>query len=331
MTDTIKKYASIILDEINKANHILLHCHPSPDPDSVGSALAMKIALESINKKVTLIKGDDSIPKEFDFPGVNTILQKSYKEINTADFDLFIVLDSGSKSMITSPIESIDIRTIVIDHHKSNEGYGDINCIDSTYPATGQLLFDLLNEMNIKINHDIALNLFMGIFTDTGGFRYRNSGSETLRVAFELSKLAPDYIETIFTMENSKRKESIVFEGLALSSIKEFFDGKLAIASVSFDEIIKNNIKEEDILIGGISNKIKSVKGFEISVTMYEKEKGLVKISIRTRDPSKYDASKLAVSLGGGGHIGAAGAKLNMTIEQAIDKVVEKTKLIYNL
>lgn len=334
MTDIIKEKAPIILEEIKKANNILLHCHPSPDPDSVGSALAMKFALEQMNKKVTLIKGDSDIPKAFAFPGIETIVQKSFAEINTKEFDLFIALDSSSKDQISFRKESIfpeNMQVIVIDHHKSNTMYGQINCVDITYGATALMLFDLFKQLGIKINYEIAINLFMGMYTDTGGFRYSYTNDHTFEAAAELVKLAPNFHETIFIMENSNNKESLIFEGLALSSIKTFYDGKLAIASITNSELMKNNISIEDISTGTISNKLKSVIGTELALTLIETEPNLVKISFRTRDQKKYDVSKLAVALGGGGHSGAAGARLNMTISEAIDKVVKTAKEIYNL
>ncbi len=331
---SIKEASPIISAEIQKAKNILLHCHPSPDPDSVGSALAMKLALEQLRKKVTLIQGDNEIPKSFEFPGVETITKKSYGEINAGEFDLFIILDSGSIGMISRKTEvffSETMMTIVIDHHSSNTGYAKINLIDPSYPATAELLFDLFKEMGVKIDHDIALNLFMGIYTDTGGFRYENTRLNTFKVATELVTFAPDYSKIIAVMDNSDRKEALIFEGIALSSVKTFFDGKLAIASVGYDEIMKNNIKEEDISTGLISNKLKSVLGTEISATIVELEKGKSKISFRTRDAHRYDVSKLAISLGGGGHRVASGANLNMNTEQTTEQVVQKSKELYNL
>lgn len=336
MTDNLKKFAPIILNEIKNSNNILLHCHPSPDPDSVGSALAMKIALEQFGKNVTLIKGDSNIPKAFNFPGIETITQKNFFEIDINNFDLFIILDSGSSEMISSlgKIEFPEkLNTIVIDHHISNVGYGKINCVDSAYPATAQILFDLFNEINVKIDHDIALNLFMGIYTDTGAFKYEYDCNmvETLKIATKLAEIAPDYIKTIFTMENSNRKEKLILEGILLSSLKNYCDGRLAIVSISNDEILNNNILEEDFSTTDIVNKMKSVIGYDIAVSVIEKKKGSVKLSFRTRDKNLYDVSKLAIALGGGGHKGAGGAYINMTIPDAINKVVETVKIIYNL
>src|ERR1035437_6801700 len=109
MTDIVKKEAPKILAAIKSANNILLHCHPSPDPDSVGSALAMKFALEQLGKKATVIKGDSVIPQAFmHFPGANDIVQKNFGEVDLKEFDLFISLDAGGLNMISS------LRPIII-------------------------------------------------------------------------------------------------------------------------------------------------------------------------------------------------------------------------
>lgn len=323
-----------ILEAINNSKNILLHCHPSPDPDSVGSVLAMKFALEKMGKSVTAISGDSDIPREFVFPGVDTIIKKSLDQVDLNNFDTFIILDSGSKEMITRKVEVVfpeHLMTIVIDHHRSNIGYGKLNLIKSEYPSTAQLLYDIFIDLKIDIDKNIALNLFMGMYTDTGGFRYSNTNSNTFKIAGKLVEIVPEYSETISIMENSKNKESLIFEGLAISNTKTFFNNKLIISTVSNDELLKNNIRVEDISTSYISSKLKSIKTTMISATIVEEEKGKSKISFRTRDASKYDVSKLAIALGGGGHIAAAGAMLEMDTESAIDIVVQKAKEIYNL
>jgi phosphoesterase RecJ-like protein len=323
-----------IQEQIKKANNILLHCHPSPDPDSVGSTLAMKFALEQLGKRVTLIKGDSDIPKAFDFPGVETIVGKNYFEIDINEFDTFIILDSGSIEMISAKDKITfpdSLTTIIIDHHVSNVGYGKINYIDPTYSSTAELVHHILVEMGVSIDRNIALNLFMGMYTDTGGFRYGINGPRTLKLAASLTEIAPDYQKTISTMENSNRIESLVFESLVLSSVKTYYDGKLALAHISNDDLIKNNILNGDRFTGYISNKIKSVLGVEIAGTLVEVEPGKVKCSFKSKDAVNYDVSKLAVKLGGGGHKQAAGANLKSGLSEAIETVVKTVKEIYNV
>ncbi len=325
-----------ILEVIKSSNNILLHCHPNPDPDSVGSVLAMKIALEKLGKKVTVIRGDTEIPIAFrHFPKANEIVEKNFFEINKNDFDLFMILDSGSKEMISRKGEVVfgeNMRTIVIDHHASNTGFAEINLIDSSYSSNAQLVFDLITSWGVEINHKMAINLFMGMYTDTGGFKYETVTAETYQIASELVKIAPDFHKYMFEMENSNSAEDLKFEGLALSSIKNFLNDNLAISAMSQKDLENAGISTKARISAHIvSNLLRSVIGWNIGVCIYEIEPGVYKASFRTRDSTKFDVSKLAVALGGGGHKPAAGANIKLPKEQAIKAIVEKAKIIYNL
>ncbi len=335
MTKVIDEMAPIVLDAISKAENILLHCHPSPDPDSVGSVLATKFALEQLGKKVTVIQGDSSIPQAFmHFPGAEMIVKKKFGEVDLASFDLFIILDSGSPEMISrlsTPVFPLPIKTVVIDHHASNAKYATINCLEASYPATAQVLFDLFKKWNIELTHDIATNLFMGMYTDTGGFRYRGVTSATLKAASELVEVAPDFTQTISLMENSRTKEALIYNGFALASVKTFFNDTLAIAAVSYQTIKENKIKSEDMSSIPIANILVSVKDFQIGVSMSEDESGKVRARFRSKNSEKFDVSKLALALGGGGHKSASGAQINMPLDEAVKKVVETAKVLYNL
>jgi phosphoesterase RecJ-like protein len=331
----IHEKAPLILAEIQKAKSILLHCHPSPDPDSVCSALAMKFACEQLGKKATVIRGDSSAISDgfLHFPGTQTIVGKSFGEINLKDFDLFIIVDSGSPDRISSkntPIFPLPIRTINIDHHKSNESFADINLVD-TCVSTTFILFQLFTLWNIIMTHDIALDLFIGMYTDSGGFKYRPIDYKVFQALPILVKEAPDFVDAIFKMENSERKESIFFEALALGSIQTFLDGNMAIASVTYKQIQDNHIPIEAIHTD-IPNKLKSVVGWNIGMVLTEREPGFVKVSMRSRDVDKFDVSRLAVALGGGGHRAAAGIPFKgISIEEARDRIVSKAKELYNL
>jgi bifunctional oligoribonuclease and PAP phosphatase NrnA len=323
----LKELAPTILEKIKSSNHILLHCHPSPDPDSLGSVLGMKFALESIGKKVTAIKGDSEIPVAFShFPGFNTVSPKNFGEVDLRDIDLFIALDSGSTDMI-SRIKPVvfppELFVIVIDHHISNTKYGQINLVDASYPATAQMVADLLSEWGISITHDIAINLFMGMYTDTGGFKYSSTTADTLQTASLMARSAPDFHKAVFDMENSDSPGGIAFQGLAFSSVELALDDHLAISAVNNASLVKYAISEP-ILMGNISNSLKSVIGWDVGVSIVEVEPGNIKMSLRTKDPDKYDLSVVAKKLGGGGHKAAAGAFIKgISIEEAKKKVIE--------
>jgi len=335
ISSIIKEKSPLIFAEIQKAKSVLLHCHPSPDPDSVGSALALKSALEQMGKKATVIKGDSQIPRAFlHFPGANEIVEKNYFETDLSQFDLFIILDSGGISMVSVKGEikfPETLNTIVIDHHSSNTGFAKLNLIDTSSPATSFILFQLFKEWNVKINHDIALNLFMGMYTDTGGFKYPPCDYRILEAATECSKIAPDYTKSLFLMENSQSKEFVYFQAIALGSLETFCNDSIAISAVSYDELQSKNISKE--VIGGneIANILKSVIGWNVGILMTETEKGKVRVNFRSRDGEKYDVSQVAKALGGGGHRAAAGVCILGTIDEAKKMVVEKIKSLYNL
>ena len=341
MTDTVKQLAPSILDIIKGSSHVLLHCHPSPDPDSVGSALAMKLALESLGKKVTLIAGDSIVPEAFShFPSFETIVVKNFFEIDLTLFDLFIIQDSGSLEMISrkGPIVfPASMKTVVIDHHVSNTKYArEVNLVDSTYPATAQLLFDLFTLWNIHISPEIATNLFVGMFTDTGGFKYAGTTHDTFATAAALSEICPDFHTYIFEMENANRPGMLAFEGFALSHIETFPVGVssaaassgpfIAIAAISKADIDRLGLTAEDVSAHRISNQLKSVVGWDVGVGLTELISGEVKASFRTRDATRYDLSKIAPSLGGGGHKAAAGATLLCSIDEAKKKIVDAVR-----
>ena len=330
----ITEKAPLILTEIKKAKSILLHCHPSPDPDSVGSALAMKFAIEQLGGTATVIKGDSEIPPAFmHFPGAQDIVMKNWWEIDPSEYDLFIIVDSAltGVSRTQLPVPPAMMKIINIDHHRTNEGSGSINIIEPTYPATGQLLFDILTEMGIKIIPEIAINLFMGIYTDTGGFKYSETTSRTFEVAGKLATIVPEYHKVISQMENSSTLDDLRFQGLALSSIHELSGGKVALAVVPYSKIQESKIPDISISAGLVSSILRRAGKCDVVGAIIEARPGKIKMSFRARNANTHDVSKLAVALGGGGHKAAAGAACDMSLEAAQQKVVETIKELYNL
>jgi phosphoesterase RecJ-like protein len=331
----IEEKAPIILDEIKKASHVLLHCHPAPDPDSVGSALAMKFAIEQLGKKATVIKGDSDIPEAFaHFPGVDEIVKQSFFETDLSQFDLFIAQDSGSIEMVSrrGQIEfPSTLKVIVIDHHRTNTGYGSINLIEPAYPATGQVLFDLFKLWNIQLTPEIASNLFIGMYTDTGGFKYEGTTPHTYRIAADLITVIPNFNRLISDMENSSSPEFLKYKGKALSSIETFLSDKVALSLVPYEFLVENNIPAQDSSAGAISMLMRSVGKWNVVGALIQAEPSKVKVSFRTRDANIFDVSKLAVALGGGGHKAAAGAVIDLPLKEAQELVVSKIKELYNL
>lgn len=331
MTDIVRKKAPEILEAIKKSNNILMHCHPSPDPDSLGSTLAMKEALSQMGKKSTVIMGDSKASSALQtLPGFDQILQKKYSEINPEDFDLFIILDSSDMDRVSSEEVKIpaSMTTVVIDHHTSNHGFGQINLVDQTAPAACQIVFELFSLWDINITHDMAINLMLGIYTDSL-FKYSNTNPDTFLAAAALAKIAPDFPKAIFEYENNSEKQKLYYEALALSNIKEYFNHRVAISSITNEQLTAKGIRKEQTQSSEVSSALRQIKGWDLVATAVEFEPAIVSFSFRTRDTDQFDLSKIAVALGGGGHQAAAGARVSGTLNEAIKMLLNKLPEVY--
>lgn len=333
MNKKVKELSPKIWEEIKNSKNILLHNHPSPDADSVGGSLALMHFLESLGKLVRVIAGDSKTPEDLKhLPGVEKIRQKNFFQIDLSKFDLFLILDSSNKDMVSREDEVVfpkNLKTIVLDHHTSNKGFGAVNLICPEYIATCLLIYDLLKLWRVDINPNTAVCLLVGIYFDSGGFKYFPTDSNTFLAAAELSKVAPDYHKTIMLIENSSHPKDIEFLKLGLNSINHYFSDKVAVSEIRFEDLEAKGITEENIDKAHISNILKSVIGWDVAVSLIEIKPGLVNVGLRTRNPETYDLSKLALALGGGGHPGAAGATIEKPFNEAKEILLEAIKICF--
>lgn len=322
--------AEKIWDVLDHAESILLHLHPNPDGDSMGSALGLAHTLRSIGKKVIVIAGDSPLPDYLaHLPGADGIESLTFLAVDQTQYDVFVVLDSASPDQISRTGEvafSPELRTVVIDHHGTNKGYGEINWIDPTSPATAQLVYELLAWKKLTIPQDAATCLLVGLHTDTGGYQYPPTSRATFLAAAALAEIAPHYHETLFPIQNSSDARNIAYQGLALRNLElhPLSDGKqLAMSVVSAEERVELGITPEFADKSQIANLLKSVVGWEVAVALVEIEPGNVKASFRTRDARRYPVGSIAAVLGGGGHPAAAGLSLSMSLPEAKEQIIQ--------
>lgn len=334
MSEKVQQMAPEILGAIKSSKKILLHFHPSPDTDGIGSSLAMAHVLKQLNKDFVVIGGDSPIPRFAQaFPNHDWILAKNFTQINQEEFDLFLVLDSGSLERITriAPVHfSENLKIIVIDHHISSRSFGQINLIGEDYPAVCQLLYDLFSIWQVEITKEIATCLILGIYGDTGGLKYPGTTFRTLFIISELAKVDPDFSTAILKVENSNGPKQIEFMGLGLSLIKTYFSGQVAVSEIPFVELQKRNITEVDRQGIHISGILSSVIEWPIGISMTETELRRIYFGFRSRDGNKFDVSKIAVAVGnGGGHKAAAGTTITASFDKAKKILLEAIAKVY--
>jgi len=320
--------------EIKKSKNILMTLHPSPDGDSIGSNLALYHALAKMGKKITLISGDSQFPNNFiTLPGTSKITIQNFFNLDLSKFDLFIINDIAALSQI-SRLKVVKfpktLKTINIDHHASNSGLANINLIDSSYPSTCQLIFDLFESNKVKITSEIAACLFVGMYTDTGGFKYSGTTDKTFQIAAKLAAIYPVFTKLIFDIENNDHPDRLKFLSLILSTVETHFSDSVAIASLNHQSIKDNDLNPTVISSSEIANILKSITGWQIGVAIIEHQSNNIKVSFRTRDASNFDLSLVAVALGGGGHKAAAGLVLkDISLNDAKKLVIKTIKKTY--
>ncbi len=320
-----------ILEEIKKANSILMTCHPGADYDSVASNLAFHLVLQQLGKKSKIIFADNTPnPAHRFLPSFDEIKQETWQDQDLSQFDLLLVLDASSPDQISKRSEITfpdNLKVIAIDHHRSNQSYGDLNLIDRDSPATAQILYRLFKLWQIEITPDIAICLFAALYDDSK-FKYPGTNKETYQIAADLLSKDIDLNQIIFNIDNSCTQKSLKYLELALQNQKHFFQDQVVISSISYDELQKHAIKKHDQDIQP-QNIIKSAFGNDLVIIVHENEPGFCGCSFRSRDLKKYDVSKIASALGGGGHASAAGCRIEGDTPKALEILLETISKIY--
>lgn len=325
-----KKIAQEIFSQIKKSKKILLALHVSPDADSVASVLAMDLFLERMGKKTKIISFSSLPQRLFYLPGIEKIEILDFRKINFSEFDLFIALDIAAERMITRSQfpKSFpkNFQIINIDHHLTNTKFGDINLV-RYLSSTAEILLEIFKVWKIKIDNNLASLLFAGFFSDTGCFQYSNTTAETLVKAATLMKKGASLDENVLYGLRSYSLITLKYWGKVLNNMKLDKTGKFVWSKISRAEKEKLGIDPSEIEMAA-NNFAPIVKGTEFGIILVEEEENLIRGSLRAR--RDFDVAKIAVKLNGGGHKGAAGFTLAMSLKEAEKKVLEiARKYIY--
>ncbi|MDD4725638.1 MAG: bifunctional oligoribonuclease/PAP phosphatase NrnA [Tissierellia bacterium] len=308
------------INKITNVNNIYIASHINPDGDNIGSILAMALGLKKINKNVKILKTDE-IPSDYMFlPNIDMIKTYDIDEIDT--IELLIVLDCGDVDRLGKykSIVSKSNTVINMDHHISNSRFGDINLIDEKAAATGELVYDILNKMNLEINKDIATCLYTAISTDTGSFLYDSVTARTHEIAISLIKAGIDKSDINIKLYQSRSIERTKLFISSLSTLKTYYDNKIATVKITQEMLKNSNTKMEDT--EGIISFIRDIEPVEVACLLKENNKKEIKISLRSK--RFVDVSEICSTFNGGGHKRASGCTINENIDDAEKLIVEQ-------
>ena len=309
-----------ILEEINKAESIVILTHENPDGDAIGTGLALYNALKQYGKNPDIIIPE--YPRIFEFlPSTDEIK----KESDVEKYDLAISVDCATIKMLNGFVnyfENAKVK-VSIDHHSTNTMFGDLNYVSPDAPACAQILLVVLEYFKIEITKDIGTCILAGIITDTGGFKYSGVTSETFKFVAELLEKGINVSKIYRRVLQTKTKANFELNRIATNRLEFFEDGKVAFTYITKEDEEKVNSESGDH--EGIVETGRDIEGVEVSIFIRQTEKGC-KVSMRSNE--YVNVSDVCLLLGGGGHVHAAGATMQCTIEQAKEKILRQLKSV---
>lgn len=309
-----------IAETIIASDKIAILPHLAADGDALGSSFALALVLSGMGKRVDVLL-EEEVTSIYGFlPGKD--LSRVYSE-DAIHYDLALALDSGDSERLGSRKEVFENadHTANIDHHNTNTKFAKQNYIDRAASSTGEIIYILLGKMGQQIDKDVAINLYIALSTDTGGFRYSNTSARTHLIVSELISLGVDVAEISRILFDTASYEKVKLTGAAIQSIELVEDGRVAVMALT-NETIRNTGAREDES-DGIINIARNITGVEVAVMLRQLDSGEIKVNLRSNN--YVDVSAVASRYSGGGHKRAAGFTTAGDLEQL------KTGLIQDL
>lgn len=323
MKDTYQQ----ITDTLGKCRRVLVTTHVRPDGDALGSVAAMVMGLRAkgihaealllshLPRKYAFIFRDYQIPFHDAEPGWPAGL-------DIDSFDCLLVVDTGTWSQLPGLRERVERwpkPKLVVDHHLTQEGWADLKLVVTEAAAAGEIVAELLEFWDVRLDSPMATALYLAIVSDTGWFQFSNTRPYTMRLAAMLMEAGVDTDRMYQSLYQNERAERVGLQARALQSLELLADGRLAVMTIRKQDFAdtRANVPDTENLI----NVPLQIATVEVSLLVTEPlDFGPVRVSLRSK--GQVDVARFAEQFGGGGHARAAGLKLDGPLGQAHDKVV---------
>lgn len=313
--------------QINKAENIIIVSHVNPDGDTLGSMLALsRIIKKNFSKETTnVIIG--RIPETYSFLNCEKYCTLNSDVDKTKIYDLAIACDVAAKDRMVD-MQEIYFKakvTVNIDHHVTNNGYGNINIIDPDASSAGEVVYGLAKNLDLKIDKEIAEFLYTAILTDTGGFRFENTSPKVFNYAAELVEYGANPTSIYRKCYESKPKAMALLNAYAIQTAVFKENDKIAYTIITKEDMKNFNAKGD--YTEGISEALRQINSTEVAMLLKEAENQTTKVSLRSK---KIDVAKIAETFNGGGHHFAAGCTIQKPPKIAAEKLLDLVKKSLN-
>ncbi len=313
-----------IINTLNAHQKFIISAHTNPDCDALGSELGLALHLKNLGKDVTILNSDP-MPATYAFIDpeslVQTYLPNEHRQAIANADAVFVVDASGGWSRlgrVGDALANARKPSLCIDHHPNSVQYTDVAVVDPTAAATGELIIELIEAMNGTISPVMATALYAAIVTDTGNFRFSSTTARTHRITAKLLEAGahPAQIYNLLYEQNSLAR--VQLEGDTLAHITLTHGGRTAYSVLTLETLERFGIASSDLdSFSGLSQKI---KGVDVSVFVVGLPRHRVKISLRSN--GTVPVNQVAAKFGGGGHVPAAGATAEGSVEMVLHNVL---------
>lgn len=317
-----------MIQTLGNCRRVLLTTHVRPDGDALGSVSALHLALKrkGIDSEILLLS---HWPTKYRFLADQLGITAHDAEhawpaaLDLSTFDALLAIDTGTWSQLPGlkdRLTNFAGRKLVLDHHQTQEDWADLKLVVKEAAAAGEIAAELIEQWDIPIDTAIATALFVSITTDTGWFQFSNTRPFTLRLAATLLEAGVDMDAIYQQLYQSERAERVRLQSRAMSSLELLAEGRLAVMMLRKNDFIESAAAVPDT--ENLINLPMQIKSVEVSMLITEPlDAGPVRVSLRSK--GQLDVAQFAEQFGGGGHIRAAGLKLeNHTLIAARARVV---------
>ena len=298
---------------LSEKDRFLILTHRRPDGDTVGSAAALCRGLRQLGKCAWVAENPEVTEKYR--PYLYNLTKPAAEE-----GDFILSVDVASPGMLPEAFGGYAGRiALSIDHHGVSTPTAPLLLADPQAAACGEIIYDVLALLRIRLEKELAEALYVAVSTDTGCFRYANTTAHTLEVAARCTEAGADIYPINQTMFDTNSFARLKIQGWIVENIRFYAGGKLAVAAIPREVESRLGVDEDDM--ENISGFPRSIEGVCMAATIRETGDGQVKMSVRA--VPGFDAAAVCARFGGGGHKGAAGASMNLPLEKAAKAVAE--------
>ncbi len=317
---------------LEDVDRVLISTHMNPDGDAVGSVLGLRGILESIGKQAEVVISD-SITRKYQFLIDKPVLKPDSPELENLEeaerFQMVIFLDAAERERVGDVLDHLErwmspgALEVNIDHHISNDVFGDIVIVDPDRASAAELVIQLAETLGVDISPVIAGQLFAAILTDTGRFQFGNTDSHSLKAAAKLVEegAVPSTIARHIYMERPVFFYRLL--GHLLNSIELHHDGRISMMTMTSADI-GIYFQDGHMDAEGIVDFTTQIEGVEVGIFLRQTGKDTFKASLRSHDG--IDIRLVVHAFGGGGHQNAAGCAIEGSLEDVKERIVSEVK-----